>query len=432
MNAGVIPSWRSAARNPPPEAAGDPSPSTRLGMTLVIAVAAIAHFTYFALRYGSFYFPDSFTYLAPAGNLIHGLGFSNGTPLEPDTIRTPGYPLLLILFGLKTAPVIAFQHLLTIGLAAALYLSLIQRLRSRFVAMTAAILYALDVPTIHIANKLLTETVFTALLFVIFVLNVAPRSSAAKSIGIGLLLGLMVLVRPIAMFFFALMALRIPRRQLIAFVAASLVLPGAWAARNWIRTGVFTVSSIGNINLLTTRAAGALAIEDEGDDFRSDMTDEQHGLVEDADDWIQQKLHIPDAEELPVAVRATYYGPYAMKIIAQHPIAFSQLTVRGILVNLFDSDWDALDSVTLLYPTLLQDTVGLLPVVVFVFALIGAAALWRTDRELAIAIALTVAYFILISAGGEAEYRFRVPVMPQIAIAAAVGLDVVRRSVRGQ
>lgn len=63
----------------------------------------------------------------------------------------------------------------------------------------------------------------------------------------------------------------------------------------------------------------------------------------------------------------------------------------------------------------------------FVFAVIGAAALWRRDRDLAVAIAGTVIYFLLISAGGEAEPRFRVPVIPQYMIAAACGVEAVRR-----
>ena len=40
---------------------------------------------------------------------------------------------------------------------------------------------------------------------------------------------------------------------------------------------------------------------------------------------------------------------------------------------------------------------------------------------------VTILYFAGISAGGEAEARFRVPVMPQVAIAAGVGLEVIRR-----
>lgn len=400
--------------------------SRRRDLAIVLAIAAVAHFTYFALRYGSFYFPDSFTYLNPAKNLAHGMGFVSGHPPEPETIRTPAYPLLLMLFGFRTPLVIAFQHLLCVALAGVLYQRLRQRLQNRFAACAAAILFALDTPTIHIANKLLTESVFTALLFLVFLLALRERP---PSVAIGIVIGILVLIRPIAMFFFPLVALRIPRRRLIWFVIASLALPIAWAGRNWARAGVFTVSSVGNINLLGTRAAGALAIEDEGDDFRADLADEQKGLVEDADDWIQQKLHIADAEELPVAVRVKYYGAFATRVIAQHPIAFAELTARGILVNLFDSDWDALLPVTRLSPSIVHLTVGVLPVAVFIFAIIGIVALWRSDRILAVAIVLTAGYFVFMSAGAEAEYRFRVPVMPQLAIAAAVGLDVVRRAV---
>ena len=408
--------------------------SRRRDLALVIAIAAIAHFTYFALRFGSFYFPDSFTYLNPARYVLEGRGFVNGRAaegggvplLEPDTIRTPGYPLVLMLFGAHTVPVIVLQHLLDIAIAALLYLFVMHRWGNRFAALAAAIAFALDVPSIHIASKLLTETIFTALLFAVFVLLLDDEP---PPITIGLLLGFMVLVRPIALFFFAIAALRIPRRRLIAFLVAALVLPAGWAARNLARAGVFTVSSIGSINMLSTRAAGALAIEDNGDNFYADLNDEQRGLAEDADDWIQERLHIPDAEELSVGVRARYYGEYGARILAEHPLALAELTVRGILVNLFDSDWDAIEPVSTLHPSLLRVALGAVPVAVTLFASIGILVLWRTDRLALFAIAFTVGYFVLISAGAEAEYRFRVPVMPQLAIAAAIGLDRIRAAV---
>ena len=408
--------------------------SRRRDLALVIAIAAIAHFTYFALRYGSFYFPDSFTYLNPAKSVLAGHGFVNGRAdegggapqLEPDTIRTPGYPLVLMLFGARTVPVIVLQHLIDIAIAALLYLFVVHRWGNRFAALAAAIAFALDVPSIHIANKLLTETVFTALLFAVFVLLLDDEP---PPITIGLLLGAMVLVRPIALFFFAIAALRIPRRKLIAFLIAALILPAAWAARNRARAGVFTVSSIGSINVLTTRAAGALAIEDNGENFYADLNDEQRGLAEDADEWIQQKLHINDAEELPLGVRARYYGEYGARILVEHPLALLELTVRGVFVNLLDSDWDSLEVVSTLHPSLVRVAIGVIPVAIAIFGAIGLIALWRADRLAVFAIAFTVGYFVLISAGAEAEYRFRVPVVPELAIAAAIGLDRVRAAV---
>ena len=404
------------------------SSRNRLDLAIVISVAAIANFAYLILSKGDFYYPDSFTYLAPARSLLHGLGFLDELGAA-ETIRTPVYPLLLALFGARTLPVIILQHLFNVAIASSIYLFIMRRHENRFMAMTAGLLFALDVPTIHYANKLLTETPFTALLYVVFVMALQKP----RPIVLALLTGVLVLLRPIAILFFVILALffaiqRIPMRQIAAFVAIALVLPLAWALRNQVRTGVFTISSIGGINMIECRAGGALAIEDEGD-FRKDMADEGNALIEEADEELQQKLHIPDAQELPEDVRAKYYGRYALRVIGDHKLSFVQLTIRGLMVNLSDSDWDALWDVSQVSPAVLQLMVGAIPVIVFVFATIGIIALWRIDRPLAILIILVVGYFIGISAGGEAESRFRVPVVPEMAIAAAAGVAAVRRGI---
>jgi hypothetical protein len=401
----------------------------RLDLVIVVAVALITNFVYFRFSAGDFYFPDSATYLAPARSLLGGAGF-----LDPngriDTIRTPGYPLLLALFGARVLPVVLLQHFANAAMATAIYLFVLRRTANRAMAISASLLFAVDVPTIHYANKILSETLFTVVLYVIFVMTLQRKSLPM----IAILCGTLVMVRPIALFWFIPLAVvlaiwRIPLRHLAPFAAIALVLPAGWAARNRVRTGVFTVSSIGSINLLNHRAAGALAIEDEGDDFYADLADEQNGLKEDADDWIQKQLHIPDAQELPVPVRAKYYGRYALGIIAQHKVAFVELTLAGALVNLTDSDWDAVAMQSTISPELLRLTLNAVTAIVLTLGVIGTIDLWRRDRALALLLGLTVAYFIGLASGSEAEARFRVPVMPQLAIAAAAGLETVRRAV---
>src|SRR5438067_546556 len=118
---------------------------------------------------GDYFFPDSFTYLAPARFLLHGDGFLT-EPGVAETIRTPVYPLLLIPFLSHVTAVVVLQHLLNALLAVAIYLFLIRRHGHRFVALAAALLFALDTPTIHYANKVLTECVFTAVLFAVLLL----------------------------------------------------------------------------------------------------------------------------------------------------------------------------------------------------------------------------------------------------------------------
>lgn len=405
------------------------SSRNRLDLAIVFGVAVVANFVYLYFSNGDFYYPDSFTYLAPARSLLHGLGFVDASGAI-ETIRTPGYPLLLALLGARTLAVIILQHLINAGLAIGIYLLVLYR-ADRRPALMASLLFALDVPTIHYANKVLTETVFTALLYVVFVLAL----QRPRPIVIGLLTGVLVLIRPIALLYFVALAFfflvqRIPKRQLAVFVAVALALPGAWALRNRVRTGVFTISSIGDFNLLGYRAAGALAIEDEGD-FRKAVADEEQALTDEADDAIQAELHIPDAGELPDAIRGRYYGKYAWRVIREHPVSFVQLTVRGLLVNLFDSDWDAIWVVSPMSPEVLELALGAIPIAVFVLAMAGMIFLSRYDRPMTLLIALTVAYFIGISAGGEAESRFRVPVVPQLAIAAAMGVEAIRRGIVG-
>jgi hypothetical protein len=399
----------------------------RIDMALAAAISIAANFIYFACANADYFFPDSFTYLAPARNLLHGLGFTTGDGIV-ETLRTPGYPLLLAAFGLHLTPVIVFQHLLNVALAVAIYVFVMRRLGSRVMAMAAAILFAIDTPTLHYANKILTETLFTVILFIVFALAVYARKLPLA----GLLTGVLVLIRPVAIVYFVVVAIclalrRVRARTIAIYVALSLVLPLGWALRNFHHTGVFTVSSISGVNLLTYRAAGALAIEDNGD-FDADLADEIQGLHGDADSEIEAKLHIADAEELPDAVRSRCYSQIAWRVLRQHPRAAVMLTLRGLLVNLFDSRWEAMESVSRFPADIVRRALDAFTAAVFVFAVIGAFALWRRDRDLTVMIIATIVYFLLISAGGESESRFRVPVIPQYMTAAACGLAALRRS----
>lgn len=415
----------------------------RLDLAIIIAVAAATNVVYFLCSNGDYFYPDSLTYLGPAKMLLAGWGFAT-KPGVPEVLRTPGYPLLLAAFGTRVVPVIVLQHIINVGLAVAIYHFALRQ--GRFVALAAAILFALDPPTVHYANKLLTETLFTALLFVAFVLADAGhpersdgsrRLSSFASLAMttlhGLLVGILVITRPVAILYFLVVAAvwaiqRVPRRTIAIFVAAALAVPLAWALRNRIVAGDFTVSVIGANNLLLHRAAGAMAILDEGN-FDQDLATEQRDLLEEAHDLIQQTERVAAAEDLPEGVRAPYYSALARRVILQHPIAFALLTLRGLLVNSFDSDWDAIWIVSRLDGRTIEIALDAVAAIVFALAVAGIVVLWRRDRNLAILLAGTVVYFLLISAGGEAEARFRVPVVPQLAIAAACGLDALRRTV---
>ena len=397
--------------------------TSNLELLFVSFAALLTNFLYFALTRPDYLFPDSFTYLVPARNLLRGLGFVDVVGAT-ETLRTPGYPLLLAAFGARIVPVIVAQHLMNVAIAAGLYLLAAPRL-GRFVATTAALLFAIDTPSIHYANKVLSETVFTAVLLIVFAALAVGRWPLA-----GVLTGLLVLIRPVAIAYFVVVAAylllrRVRARDVVVYALLAVVLPFGWALRNYARTGVLTVSSISGTNLLLFRAAGTLAILDHGDDFEADRRDEAEGLISDADEAIERTMYVDDANELPHAIRARFYARFATQVIRQHPLAFAELTLRGLLVNLFDSRWEAMKIVSSLHESLVHTAIDAYTAALFVFAVIGAIVLRRND--LGILIVFTVAYFLLISAGGESESRFRVPVMPQYAILAAAGVEAVRR-----
>ena len=405
----------------------------RRDLVLIVAIALAANFAYLVASDGDYYFPDSFTYLAPARELLHGHGFVS-EPEVPETIRTPVYSLLLVPFLAVTQsqlPVLVVQHLLNALLAAVVYLFVLRRLRSRFAAVAAGLIIALDPPTIHYANKVLTETPFTLLLFLSFVWALDQRRPVLNA----LLCGVLVLLRPVAILWFAVLASyfvvrHVAWRRVAAFAAIALALPLLWGLRNWAETGVYTISSVSGTNLLFYRAAGALAV-DEGDEFAHGLARAQKELQAEAFARIRSGEGVADPRSLDHAVQAKYFSRVALETIRQNKLAFLQVTIRGLLVNLTDSDWDAVMMVSIFDSSIVRLVLGFAEAAVLVLAIIGLVALWRRDRPLALLTLLTIGYFVLISAGGESEARFRVPVMPQIAIAAAAGLEVIRRGRSG-
>src|SRR6476660_6732175 len=88
-------------------------PSSLRSTLLIFALVLASHLTYESLSQGDFFYPDSFTYLTPALNLLHGNGFTSEG--DPETLRTPGYPVFLLPFLAVKAPagaIVFVNHLM--------------------------------------------------------------------------------------------------------------------------------------------------------------------------------------------------------------------------------------------------------------------------------------------------------------------------------
>src|SRR6266852_7004003 len=111
-----------------------------------------------------FHAPDTASYVEPARQLIaHGRFFaSDGTP---EIIRTPGYPMLLIL-GLSLDRLelvtIALQILISCFTVYLVYRTADLLFETEGIALLAAALYAVEPLSILYTSILITETLFAA------------------------------------------------------------------------------------------------------------------------------------------------------------------------------------------------------------------------------------------------------------------------------
>lgn len=363
--------------------------------------------------------------LASTGAASNALG-------EPDTVRTPGYPIFLAAFlitHLGYGGAIAAQKILWIMVVAVTTWACFRLTASAAAAVVAGVITAIDLPALQAANSVLTETL--AAVLVGAAVWQAYRSAGDQRTGraavTGVVSGVAALIRPVAILMSVPLALaiviagsrRVRIRAATMLVAASLVVSAAWIARNYVQAGVATFSSIGNINLLLFRAAGTLAIGDPGG-LDANFQRRQAELSVVACDAVVRHFG-RDCQSVPIARRATLYDDLAMPIILGSPAATAMQAGRAFVMIMFGGGANMLSSVTGITGSAARMMAFAYTVPLAVLALIGIGYWWRIDRLAATLMLLTIAYFIVMSLGAEAYSRFRVPFLPLYAMLAGGG-----------
>jgi Gpi18-like mannosyltransferase len=163
-----------------------------------------------------FHTADSASYIVPARELIASHRFfSDGSPQAavwntpvvpaPDTVRTPGYPLLLTI-GLMSnrleVVTIAIQTLLSCFTVYIVYRTTVLLFESERLALIAAALYAIEPLSILFSSLLATETFFTAILMVgvYYLVRYLRRHSLVDLLVSGTALAACVYIRPAGYF----------------------------------------------------------------------------------------------------------------------------------------------------------------------------------------------------------------------------------------
>lgn len=375
--------------------------------------------------------PDSAEYVTLASNLLdgHGLSLDTAPPWTPDLRRTPVYPAVLAsAFAVagRSPRVGAFVNLAAWSLTLVLVAVTMRRWGPR-AALWAGAWLACDLTSLVYHQLVLTETLFTLLLLGAVGLLARRPNDRHTPVLAGVLLGIATLCRPIAVLlapalgaWFAWrvwrdrLAPRIALRDYVILNAASGVFVLAWMARNAAVAGVLTLSAVGGVNMYLHRAAHveATLTGRDVDAVRAELEQryeqETAGLSEDD--------------------RLRWLEEQGSAVVSAHPAAYVAVSVSGIGEMLSPDRLTTLRLLNLPAASssgrLLMATAWLQLGLFYVAVAAGVRRAWhRPDsRALVVLVGVVVAYVAVIG-GPEMYARFRVPLMPPLALLAgfAVG-----------
>lgn len=210
---------------------------------------------------------DARGYVLLAENLYeHGVfSFSKEPPFVPDSFRAPGYPLFLAaLYALLQSwvGVLIAQSVLVSAAPVLLYLLL--RPYHERAAWWGSLLFVFEPVRLFASSTLLSDALFTCLfLGSLVLLRAAARRFWWFAAGAGLVLGLAILVRPIAqflpLFFIAYLFIdRVPWRRAmrisLVLLAACALVVAPWLLRNHALFSSWSLTSVSSYNLAAYNA----------------------------------------------------------------------------------------------------------------------------------------------------------------------------------
>ncbi|MEQ8822683.1 MAG: hypothetical protein RLY93_20795 [Sumerlaeia bacterium] len=304
------------------------------------------------------------------------------------------------------------------------------------------ILAAFDMISFVFGVRFLSEAIYVLLFTLSYAVLVSAldRPQAWKRAAVaGLLLGLVVITRPIAQFFFlpalVLLLWRSPEkslRRLLApacFLMAFLLPIGAWLIRNQAVHGQPFLSEISKVNLYRYWAPGIEAAREN-----------RPFLEVQAEYDVRFQAAVTDVDVENAQLRQEFMMSEALPVIKSHPETIATFIVPGfyhVLLGRATSPLNELyakpaDRGVMGHLRAMEDPFHILLVWGEIAALLGTyllAALsilrflWNRDRRLPLLLfLLPIAYHLALSWGPEATARFRLPVMPWLLVLAAGAL----------
>ncbi|MBI4722119.1 MAG: glycosyltransferase family 39 protein [Candidatus Stahlbacteria bacterium] len=244
---------------------------------------------------------DSQEYKLLALNLLHHHRFSWN--LEPNTFRTPGYPLFIAaiysIFGPREWIIILLQVL--IGTANIYLIYLIGRvIWSELCGIIAGALLSIDFAAIFYGSMFMSDT-----LFLFFILLGILLFLKTKSPFCGFIFGASAMIRPIAFYLFIpLLFFSMPIKRCVLFLFLFFLPIAPWIIRNYSIYHSPQITSVQGLNLLFCNVAGFEAYR-----TGKDIGDIRKQFTEELSDSTSNPLHLSSSAQW-LAIKKIANAPF--------------------------------------------------------------------------------------------------------------------------
>jgi 4-amino-4-deoxy-L-arabinose transferase-like glycosyltransferase len=399
------------------------------------------------------YLYDSYGYWNLGYNLSHNGVFSQSEnfPLEPDYYRTPLYPLFIAfaeMIGPESVSIILLQIIIAV-LSCYFTWKLAHLITGNtFISGTAALLVCVDLPSAALSNIILTETLFTFLMVITFYFFVRflQKSMWKDLILAAFFSALLILCRPIAflipVLFSAFILYRFWKelwlllKRLFLYLSIVVLALSPWLVRNKITFGHYFISVIREHNLLNYQAASVYA-----ERFGYPLPQAQSILR-----WKTFREFQGDANHQPYEY-AAFIQKEAFAVIADYPAIFlkQQMLQVGyfflkptcayfeIQFGYWGKGYNSIPKSYRVFEDFFKRTskvsvalvvIQLLILLILYAGFIAGIFYFRKEKSGLIfwLFFFTIFCFALMNLPPATEARFRVPVIPLMAIVSACGL----------
>ena len=361
---------------------------------------------------GGFHFADEAIYVDAARRLSQGAGFS------PDYQQAPGYPVFLMLLSLALPGQLLFLRVAQAAVTAVgtlLVFRLGDRMVGRPAAIAAGLVYALD-PLLVVASGLLYPEATAAVLLpaiTLIAMAAAERDQVGRSALAGGLLGILALLRPVALVlppvvgaWIALTSATRPARRVAhlgALAFAFLLVLAPWTVRDYrIHGQLVPPATAGTHTAPVTREEAA-----------------EEGLVRAITRWAWQH---PGALVSRVTRQfGQFWELMPTRLKTDDPAQRERLHQR-----------DSRLPVGPLFSNRLRDLVSAASFSLeLALALVGLIVVARTNRGPALLLLAVILAFAAGYALFVAKLRYRIPVLPLLFVFTGIGAAAAYRLFRG-